>query len=523
VAEGVDAAWRADFEHAEIQKCLEVIRQEPTILLRIEKALRWAQDDLRYLSVNTELGGQIPTNPGEVLQRRFGDCKDKSFLLAHLLRLLGVPARPVLVNSGLRHRIREFLPAANVFNHAIVEFEHEGNRRWVDATIPFQGGGPLGRSIPAYGFGLPIGPGVTDLEPIMRAPKVEDRYDSREILRLDAGTDIHLTTVVRATGRFADQMRYQHVFEGAAATDREREQFYQRLFNSARRLTPSEVRDNRDTNEFAFAETFQIPRVVVSVDQSAGVTGFRYDAHLIQQFLVFPDIPKRASPLALAGPCVIEQRIECEFPTLVQVGTRAGNLFTPQLTFDAKVRQAGDRTVLAYTLRLNAQEVEAEAFLNHRKYALRALGITSIPIYIARGARSAGRRRSPASLLPSGPSSAEAQTVVEAQTAAAAAAGVGGPPPREAVPAETPAIAAALLSRAPTSADPATEARETPVTKRPPKPVKPEPVDAVVAPPRRSRRSRRKSGLKRVLLHPVVLFTLVIAVVLLIIVLSKDW
>jgi len=38
------------------------------------------------LSVNLELGGQIPAPTETVIRRRYGDCKDLAFLLVRLLR-----------------------------------------------------------------------------------------------------------------------------------------------------------------------------------------------------------------------------------------------------------------------------------------------------------------------------------------------------------------------------------------------------------------------------------------------------
>lgn len=166
VADGIRTAWNEYLDDPDLEKCAAEFGACATLEERAEKALRFVQDDIRYLGLNTELGGQIPTAPGAVLRRRFGDCKDKSFLLAHLLRKLGISARPVLVNTTLQKRVEEFLPSPNAFNHAVIEFEINGQRRWADATIPLQGGGALCRYLPEYGMGLPISPGVAALESI---------------------------------------------------------------------------------------------------------------------------------------------------------------------------------------------------------------------------------------------------------------------------------------------------------------------------------------------------------------------
>src|SRR6185369_17537776 len=100
------------------------------------------QDGFRYLSVSIELGGQIPADPEIVIRRKYGDCKDLALLLTRLLRGLGVSARPVLVHGGLRKAVSELLPSP-WFNHVIVEFQIGEERRWVEATMKFQGGSAL--------------------------------------------------------------------------------------------------------------------------------------------------------------------------------------------------------------------------------------------------------------------------------------------------------------------------------------------------------------------------------------------
>ena len=56
--------------------------------------------------------------PDVVLQRRYGDCKDKSALLVNLLREVGIDARPVLMRTGRRTGlpIRRAQPTAGSMN-----------------------------------------------------------------------------------------------------------------------------------------------------------------------------------------------------------------------------------------------------------------------------------------------------------------------------------------------------------------------------------------------------------------------
>ncbi len=52
---------------------------------------------LRYVAIEIGHGGYTPSKPSDVLDRKYGDCKDKSILLVSLLQSLGIDAKPVLV------------------------------------------------------------------------------------------------------------------------------------------------------------------------------------------------------------------------------------------------------------------------------------------------------------------------------------------------------------------------------------------------------------------------------------------
>ena len=54
------------------------------------------------------------------LARRWGDCKDKSFLLIDLLREVGIEAWPVLILSEEEDRVDREFPSPYQFNHVIV-------------------------------------------------------------------------------------------------------------------------------------------------------------------------------------------------------------------------------------------------------------------------------------------------------------------------------------------------------------------------------------------------------------------
>ena len=110
-------------------------------------ALRFVQDEIRYLGIETGTSGYIPAAPATVFDRRFGDCKDKTLLLVTILRALGIDAHPTLVNTRLRQSVAEMQPSATVFDHAITQVNLSGMTYWLDATANYERGPLAARSL----------------------------------------------------------------------------------------------------------------------------------------------------------------------------------------------------------------------------------------------------------------------------------------------------------------------------------------------------------------------------------------
>lgn len=130
---------------------------------RILEAIRFVQDDIRYLGFESGIQGYKPSSPDLVLDRRFGDCKDKSNLLVGILSGIGVEAYPMLVHSSKEHMIDLEQPSPAAFDHCVVNFRLDEKDYYVDPTINNQGGGLDVMQFPNYKRGLVIKNGETAL------------------------------------------------------------------------------------------------------------------------------------------------------------------------------------------------------------------------------------------------------------------------------------------------------------------------------------------------------------------------
>ena len=312
IAAGISRMWVAEAEDPTISELAkEIAGQEPTLPGRIERAIRLVQDECRYLSVNLEFSGQVPTPPGAVARRRYGDCKDLSFLLVNLLGKLGVRARPLLVNTLLRQAIRNFMPIPSLFNHVIVELEADGKRRWIDTTLKQQGGGPFHRFVPAYHCGLPVEPAATGL---VESPKLEisNLFDLHEHVLLDTKNGSSLMAVtLRVEGDQADLHRRQFNTLGQEEWGKQRLQAMGNRYRSARRFGVLKCQDDRDANVFVLTEVFEI-EFKLGNHANPKLRVFHLPGSWLTTVLPMPPKEERRNPFQLPYPCAINYVVDVD-------------------------------------------------------------------------------------------------------------------------------------------------------------------------------------------------------------------
>ncbi len=100
-----------------------------------EKLIRiynYITQEISYSSVSFLQSSFIPQEPQLTCSAAIGDCKDVATLMITLLRMAGIESHYVLVKAG------RYLPykslTANIFNHAIVAYEMEGQTHFLDLT-----------------------------------------------------------------------------------------------------------------------------------------------------------------------------------------------------------------------------------------------------------------------------------------------------------------------------------------------------------------------------------------------------
>jgi len=143
------AGWYADLSQdryhlsPELEAKLgELVRGARTLDDSLRAVHRWVAQDFRYVSLSLGIGGYLPRLPAQVLEARYGDCKDKATLFIALARRMGLAAYPVLLSSS--GGADSSLPTVQQFDHMIAAVDRPGSGRlYLDLTSDFTPYGEL--------------------------------------------------------------------------------------------------------------------------------------------------------------------------------------------------------------------------------------------------------------------------------------------------------------------------------------------------------------------------------------------
>ena len=205
--------------------------------------------EVRYTGVEFGAAKLTPQRPAEVIQRHYGDCKDKATLLVAMLRAAKIPASLAVLDVGPGEDVEPELPGMNLFDHAIVYVPGEGGSKamWIDATaeyfvpgtLPF---GDTGR------YALVIAPGTTALiKTPLAQPADSLLVESREF-DLAAYGPAHVTEVSETHGSVDANYRVSYG-EAADASYRPQLEKYATTAYLAKKLTKISHGDAKDLSK----------------------------------------------------------------------------------------------------------------------------------------------------------------------------------------------------------------------------------------------------------------------------------
>ncbi|HOP06620.1 MAG TPA: transglutaminase-like domain-containing protein [candidate division Zixibacteria bacterium] len=94
---------------------------------------RWIADNIRYIyEVDDPKGGIVPHKPEVVYERRYGDCKDRAFLMSAFARRQGIDLYAAVVTAE-PYQLFD-VPTGNDFNHVICAYRQGEHWLFCDPT-----------------------------------------------------------------------------------------------------------------------------------------------------------------------------------------------------------------------------------------------------------------------------------------------------------------------------------------------------------------------------------------------------
>ena len=343
---------------------------EPNRNERLTVALRFVQDEIRYFGIEIGVNSHRPRAPEEVLEGRFGDCKDKALLFCRMARLAGWEASPALVNSTEGRGLDDWLPSPSAFDHVIAAVRGPWGLMWFDPTISYQGGPIADVWVPDYGKALVLDGSKAGLQamPTEKSGSL-DVHETYAAPGYDKPGTLEVVSVFR--GHEADRMRYQLANTGRATLEKNYLEFYQASFPKAERALDITSADDREANTLELHESYALPEMwrkgadsgedTDSNDAKRELYVFPYA--FSKRFTDFDDIgTERSAPLDLSFNCRARHRITVVLPENLGINAEEYKSANPWYRLEYRAREDGKTFELDYAYEPLVETVKATDF-----------------------------------------------------------------------------------------------------------------------------------------------------------------
>ncbi len=283
----------------ELQNLLANARKLANDEARTLYLLQWVQSEIRYFSLSLGESSHRPYAPSEVVARRFGDCKDKTYLLVTLLRELDIEANPVLLSAQTRKISDQYLPDPTLFDHAIVMAKVNKQNYYLDGTkLPqtgqlnlietgLEGANTLVVNSKTTGFNVIVHPNIKAL----RTEKI-DEHISLKTLDGDAA----LVSTYTWHGYSAESARVIFGQLTPEQLDKYALSRYERRYPDIVLSKPPQLLDDKKQNVYSIVAHYTVPKIAT---ESSGDWVVHYKPSMLEGVLQVPNTLKRNAPVAV--------------------------------------------------------------------------------------------------------------------------------------------------------------------------------------------------------------------------------
>ena len=336
---------------------------------KITAAIRFVQDEIRYVADENGVGSHLPRSPATTIGRGWGDCKDKSTLLVALLRHLGIEAYVALTDNDSGYALPLGAPSPFAFDHAIVVIIIDGKRHWIDATQTHQGGAFPNIAQPVYGFGLPLFADSAELWsievnlPTEPEKSVSETFDFAKL----AEEGMTLTVLSTYSGREADAFRYSLASSSVTKIASDYHNYYLSDFPGLQRGGDVLIDDDRNANVIQTTEHYVLTEENFRADNLQNEFIVRSDA--VRNVLSEPVNRDRDAPVALPFPKNLAHEITIQNTGFKMGGIEGFEAQEPEFSYSRKAQEKGDAVTIKFHLATKARQAPLSQFARYVEIA----------------------------------------------------------------------------------------------------------------------------------------------------------
>jgi len=317
---------------------------------------------VRYLGFENGINAFKPHSSVGVYENRYGDCKDKSLLLVGLLQGIGVDAAPMLVNTNLRHSLKQEEVSPFLFNHCVVVLANKGDTAFIDPTISNMGNQFLDVGFTDYGKGLIIAKGSKSLYEITQIN--EGKIEVFERFKINSpGTEwpitLHITTVYE--GMEADEVRGYFSGNNIDVLSKVDERYYGHFYPNIEGTSPLLIEDDRDANIITTEKTYEIDSLWTLENDTYRARFFNSQ---LNNIVIYGDDKNRTAPLRLTYPKRFIYNRILSLPSYWDLSPSTDLIESEEYryTYNEKVFDKGRMVVVRQVYETKANEVAAEDY-----------------------------------------------------------------------------------------------------------------------------------------------------------------
>ena len=350
---------------------------------RLLATLRFVQREVRYLGIEVGIGSLAPRPPRDVLDRRFGDCKDKALLTVWMLRALGIQAQPALVNTRMTRALDQYQPGPDLFDHVVVHARVGDRDYWLDPTRAEQKGTLANVSQASFGRALVIDPNTTALAAMHDTASIVRHHDVHTVFDASAGPGkpmgMQVTTVYE--GESADFMRGEIAGQSHDDLQRRYLNFYAGYYPGIALQRPFTVSDDDAGNRLTISEYYALgdPWKRAELNKRFEAS---FDSPEIDSELRTPQRTVRSGPMALAYPMQVTSVTEIRLHKDWALDIKPASIDDPAFRYSYDTIASGPVVKMTERLEILADNVPADRIASYAEHVKNARGSLGLRLYL---------------------------------------------------------------------------------------------------------------------------------------------